>query len=129
MTTQTDRELLELAARAAGIEGDWDVRLTGAGIAKTGECGPVWNPLSQNPDAFELMVKLHIDVESYAESGHVHAHSKYLLGIGPEGYRSYQAREVMTEPLNDDPYAATRRCIVRAAAEIGKRMAQPPEGN
>ena len=102
----TDKELLELAAKAAGISGSWfedcnhmirefvfDRRF---GIkTKTG----LWNPLTDDGDALRLAVKLNLlygkvfarSVAEYHEDG-------------------------------DDIYAATRRAIVRAAAQIGKEM-------
>jgi hypothetical protein len=89
----TDSELLELAAKAAGY---------------TDVSGSSWNPLTDDADAFRLMVKI--------------------------GLRDYFGVEVATdsvettcfEPLEhtefeyhkEDPYAATRRSIVRTAAEI-----------
>ncbi|RON17935.1 hypothetical protein BK660_21845 [Pseudomonas brassicacearum] len=60
-----DRELLELAAKAAGLELDWDVPdgaspwvITGAGDERgPGAC---WNPLDDDGDAFRLAVDLRI---------------------------------------------------------------------
>ncbi len=95
----TDRELLELAARAAGIDLDWDVppksppwRMTGEGEDR----GPAaqWNPLTDDGDALRLAVKLGLDGDFVT----------LMISSKHDG----------------DPYAATRRAIVRAAAEIGK---------
>lgn len=36
--------------------------------------------------------------------------------------RNHPKRHQAEEPYGNDPYAATRRAIVRAAAEIGKAM-------
>ena len=96
----TDRELLELAAKAIGksyVDGDsWD---EGAG----------WNPLTDDGDALRLAVKLGIGV-------HFNVYRKEDCAIaGSDG--SYQEQK-----LCDDPYAATRRAIVRAAADIGRGM-------
>lgn len=118
----TDRELLELAAKAAGIEGEYEHRLTGHGIAFPNVSATLWNPLTDDGDALRLAVKLHIDIQSYQESGNVHAHSKQFLGYGTDGVPSYQDNECMTEHLGDAPMAATRRAIVRAAAEIGRTI-------
>lgn len=100
----TDRELLELAAKAAEIEHkgqlNWGLVLLH---------GVVWNPLTDDGDALRLAVKLNIIVgtyETYANAG----------TIGCDVDVTVWAHEV------SDPYAATRRAIVRAAAELGKEM-------
>lgn len=120
----SDRELLELAAKAAGYVDFAYCELCGGSPAlyiKAAHLG-MWAPLTDDGDALRLAVKLHIDISSYKENDNVHAHSKHSLGVGVGGYHSYQAHEVMTEKLNLDPMAATRRAIVRAAANIGKAM-------
>lgn len=111
-----DRELLELAAKAAGyvIEGDADRLVAqpghfagGFSILNDRGGSSLWNPLYDDGDALRLTVKLRIDVLQKYE-GATFA-TNHRLG----------ARELQ---LGDDPYAATRRAIVRAAAEIGKGM-------
>jgi hypothetical protein len=89
----TDKELLELAAKAAGIEINWFKweRLTGQ-----------WNPLTDDGDALRLAVKLN------------------LFNTRSKGYEWPDAE--LFARHDEDPYAATRRAIVRAAAEIGKAM-------
>lgn len=99
----TDRELLELAAKAAGI----DLYVWGPpgaeNFANMASPGCRWNPLTDDGDALRLAVKLRFEVS-----------------IEPDWV------VVMTECAHDviergsDQYAATRRAIVRAAAEIGK---------
>lgn len=85
----TDRELLELAAKAAGVDyKGWDREWT-------------WNPLTDDGDALRLAVKLRIDVCSDDDF------------IAAEGPLSYVAAH---EPRDVEGYAATRRAIVRAAA-------------
>ena len=95
-----DRELLELAAKAIGtvfVDGEsWD---EGAG----------WNPLTDDGDALRLAVKLKLLVMP-SEDGSI-----VLVD-------SYSTHEHRAENAKQDPYAATRRVIVRAAAEIGKGM-------
>ena len=86
-----DRELLELAAKAAGIE-------EGIGGAFWTEFG-VFDPLTDDGDALRLAVKLDIDYYHY-------------MKLNSDILDSYE----------NDPYTATRRAIVRAAAEIGKEM-------
>ena len=98
----TDRELLELAAKAAEIEGEWewhdDATMGGLYTGSTW----LWNPLTDDGDALRLAVKLELHV---------------MPGIAqtPDG-------GMHVDKNMDDPYAATRRAIVRAAAEIGRNM-------
>lgn len=98
----TDRELLELAAKAAGI----NVQMLEAGDPyRMKESGAMvaWNPLTNDGDALRLAVSLGIIVET----GRAWV-SKY----GP----------MYGEDVLPNPYAATRRAIVRAASEIGRNM-------
>lgn len=97
----TDRELLELAAKAAGLEwygfyGDDEAE------CKYLDIGPndvePWNPLTNDGDALRLAIKLCLW----------------------EAIRNALARCVASDAV--DIYAATRRAIVRAAAAIGKDM-------
>jgi hypothetical protein len=101
----TDRELLELAAKAANIYLGAD--RTECGVNVDGVSWPQWNPLTDDGDALRLAVKLKLDVLTDCLDG-VCISSAQL--------------EEQCEPDLGDPYAATRRAIVRAAAEIGKGM-------
>lgn len=98
-----DCELLELAAKAAGIErGGWyegGEYLAPAGLI-VGRY--TWNPLADDGEAMRLAVKLSLSVAFGAN---------YVI-CGEE--------QIPTVNNAGDPYAATRRAIVRAAAEIGK---------
>ena len=97
----TDRELLEDAAKAAGLKPP--LPMHGPGL--TWGHG-WWNPLTDDGDAFRLAVKLKIEL--YFES-------LYVVGRGT-------ADDHEVTFYNGHPYAATRRAIVRAAAEIGRSM-------
>ena len=106
----TDRELLELAAKAAGkkvhTRNQADRDACGAGdvglwISEGQTC---WNPLTDDGDALRLAVRLRMTVDVTDEAS----------GAGAIGLKW------CSEPCKDDPYAATRRAIVRAAAEIGR---------
>jgi hypothetical protein len=104
----TDRELLELAAKAAGIElGGWSEDLHAFWKGRTGDA--TWNPLTDDGDALRLTVKLRIELEF--GSDFVNTGRSQNLG------EWHLAQEKLS-----DPYAATRRAIVRAAAEIGRNM-------
>ena len=108
----SDRELLELAAKAAGYdvrfeldsEGDYRPRVVSRlyiGGFRDGE----WNPLTDDGDALRLAVKLHMQVSVTTES--CRAETLPCLGVR----------------VNDkDELSATRRAIVRAAAAIGEAM-------
>ena len=97
-----DRELLELAALAAGKSGFW----VDAGLNTRSNAWPeIWNPLADDGDALRLAVALKMEVLVI---------DKWCFASGDFGPNS--------EPFGDDPFAATRRAIVRAAAEIERRM-------
>ena len=101
----TDQELIEFAAKAAGIKGTWQrdtnfiqerYRFEIPYSNQNMMTSVVWNPLNDDGDAFRLAAKLGIDViwnkapnSSYAE---------YL--------------------------AIARRAIVKAAAKIGQNQQQ-----
>lgn len=94
----TDRELLELAAKAIG----YSARQNRAGVWQLfsgDEYVCFWNPLTDDGDALRLAVKLGI--------------TDLALEVG---------KLVAEEGFPDDKYAATRRAIVRAAAQIGRAM-------
>lgn len=64
----TDREMLELAARAAGIRVVWDEWSQGILLpTHDGIDVCTWNPLKNKADAFDLMVKLRLFVLPYQQ--------------------------------------------------------------
>lgn len=99
---KTDRELLELAAKAAGMPPEW------RGIIKieTDHNPRQWNPLTDDGDALRLAGTLRIGLH-WCISGRLYAHSN---GIE------------VCESSRDDRQANLRRAIVRAAAAIGEAM-------
>jgi len=106
----TDRELLELAAKAA----DYDVTYETGYLTffRQDIVGrPIWNPLTDDGDALRLAVKLKMDIRPSEELQTIHIWSDVLDRWIKEFYGD-----------TNDPYAATRRAIVRVAAEIGKEM-------
>ncbi len=95
----SDRELLELAAKAAG---EW------SRLEPLEHLLDRWNPLTDDGDALRLAVKLGIGVEWGPGTVDV------SWGGAPTKF--------LYEDSETDRYAATRRAIVRAAAEIGRIM-------
>lgn len=125
----SDKELLELAAKAAGvkwIDHCFDYDEFGRMMLDFGEGVTEWNPLTSDGDALRLAVKLGIQIQIYLptgrDGGQTFTYSQILLGYGITNFPSYQAGEIFSEHHNDDPYAATLRAVVRAAAEMGKLM-------
>lgn len=106
----TDRELLELAAKASEIKIlDWSPWPNhGGGWIDDAE-QTYWNPLRDSGDALRLAVKLKMDVTAGQSIKVVCATN------------SYGASRVVL-PLGNDHVATTRLAIVMAAAEIGKGM-------
>ena len=99
----TDREMLEFAAKAAGfVSYDHENSLATDMWSK----GYRWNPLTSDADALRLAVRC--DIAFMLETERASATTN-------TGQR-------FTEWLGTDPYAATRRAIVRAAAIIGREM-------
>jgi hypothetical protein len=108
MKTEVDRELLELAAKAAGIEGCYqDGMFTGIIEPVIGGGDVPWNPLKNDGQALRLAVKLRMDVKQWNS-----------LAIAAVEWDKHAEENTTTQ----DPCAATRRAIVRAAASIGKAM-------
>jgi hypothetical protein len=104
----TDKELLELAAKAADIE-LWHEDVFTKGLTqKISQSGILcWNPLADDGDAFRLAVKLGVQIT--------------IILDGEDGDHPPQTMvDWATEEHPNDPCAATRRAVVRAAAEIGK---------
>ena len=98
----TDRELLEAAARAAGIRGLW----VDVGLNIGSDANPIiWNPLTDDGDALRLAVRLRMTVK--------------VTDYGAEAYKD-NLFWLVTFDEDITVETATRRAIVRAAAEIGR---------
>lgn len=91
-----DKELIELAAKAAGVTGTWH---RSGFVAYSGWSGSVFDPLNDDGDALRLAVSMNL------------LYGKVLSRIVTENHED-----------GDDIYATTRRAITRAAAQIGKEM-------
>lgn len=108
----TDRELLEKAAKAVGLRISNYLSTGGLSVCSDTRRSPHnWNPLTDDGDALRLAVKLelHIGKSAIAPSRYAARHDLELPGNG------------FYEQEGTDPYAATRRAIVRAAAAIGEK--------
>lgn len=109
-----DRELLEMAAKAAGMEinqarqaeRDTLIDPETAGLWIKGGC-TFWNPLTDDAHALRLAVKLDLLVDSDG-----HTRESQAMGQGADERVEH----------GKDKFAATRLAIVRAAADIGRRM-------
>ena len=117
----TDREMLELAARAAGlkefteINGRFAVRTRFTGMQ---DWSP-WNPLTDDGDALRLAVQCGIEISIVDdEPGTDGRFSRACAGYATED--DPRVRYVF-EDHKGDLFSATRRAIVRAAAEIGRQ--------
>ena len=105
-----DRELLELAAKAAGIVLPSWHESANAFYVPTHRLQTVWwNPLTDDGDAFRLAVKLRI---------------RYAL-LGPKVSVIAANVAQVDEYIGTDECAATRRAIVRAAAAMQEANEQP----
>ena len=112
MSSKEDRELLEMAAKAVGINLEWDGHPDKwQPMYYEGKTYNSFEPLTNNGGAFLLAVNLRIDLTFYNGFQEIHAESSRSDGLNPSD-----------EKFGDDVCAATRRAIVRAAAEIGKSM-------
>ena len=104
----TDRELLEAAAKAAGLEYIKPCESYSGSLGLEVGSNPMrtqsWNPLADDGDAFRLAVALRMNV--------FHAAVR-VYAMDEEG--DIEAAEGHEKDAN----AATRRAIVRAAAAIG----------
>lgn len=107
-TELNDRELLELAAKAAGLKVIADGSYNkGMIIDLPLGRAALWDPINDDGDALRLAVKLGIPIYG-REIG--------CTAGGDDGH-FFDA-----EDFGGDIYAATRHAITHAAAEIGRRM-------
>ena len=123
-----DRELLELAAKSVGYKYIAHHLGRDSFVVYKEECYSEvhercvtsektlsWNPLADDGDALRLAVKLGMTVcIDYA---------KLKVSVW-DGMSKWGSVSLSSDGINinKDPYAATRRAIVRAAAEIGRAM-------
>jgi len=102
----TDRELLELAAKAAGYDLLPHSERDGKFACVTDDGWQEWNPLTDDGDALRLAVTIGLSIITEPFYVRIHGANDTFL---------------VREEVICDGYAATRRAIVRAAAEIGRQ--------
>lgn len=114
-----DRELLALAAKAYAdphIKADCPEFTRWIGRNEDMGCDVMvrWNPLTDDGDALRLAVKLNMQI--------------WHRSTGVQGMATGLSfwDTSLVEPLDSDPYAATRRAIVRAAAAIARQEGKTP---
>ena len=109
----TDRELLELAAKAAEIECEIEEFSGGRCLGTNQHNEIVFDPLTDDGDAFRLAVHLRMMIDFIKDGVWFERYKQnHVVAVGDE--------ESHYELIETDPYAATRRAITRAAAEIGR---------
>ena len=107
----TDREMLELAAKAAGytVNARMQAERDALGFGDAGlwidSVSTCWSPRDDDGAALRLAVKLRMMVSVFGADVRVDHGGKFFHEDGRPSI-----------------YAATRRAIVRAAAEIGRAM-------
>ncbi len=110
----TDQELLELAAKAAGLT-NLTYRPAWKCMAEYSEYAGFykWSPLSGDSEALHLVVSLGLDIKH----GITPAGAKVVMVSCEEKFSGW-----FEEVIGQDPLAAIRRAIVQVAAEIGKSI-------
>lgn len=115
----TDHEMIELAAKAVGLEyqlyeDDQPIRdITGRYLLPFSIGW--WSPLYDDGDALRLAVKLKID-PMFDITTHI---GEPAIGAT---YPANGDFANVVERIGSDPFAAARRAITRAAAAIGEAM-------
>lgn len=110
----TDSELLEMAAKAADLELQQWVESRNTFFLEPYQCH--WNPLENDGDALRLAVKLRLRIDH----NHSADQQRWVAADrnGCEG--CYAPVSCVEDEFEEaDRHAATRRAIVRAAAQIG----------
>ncbi len=127
----SDKELLDLAAKAAGFGAPgsgrtiWTLSEYPKRSGRHGalwnyvgnmDAAELWNPLADDGDALRLAVALNLDILQEPVSSKSNA-VEVVANIEGIEFQPWA-----WECRAPDPCAATRRAIVRAAAEIGRAM-------
>lgn len=102
---RTDRELTEMAARAAGLTIMWSEPFKRYERFTLEKYAGPWDPLNNDGDAFRLAVSLQMELRVFNGSAYAEP---------SDGEKVWQD--------GDCPLTATRRAIVIAAADIGDQL-------
>ena len=113
-----DYELLELAAKAAGIlfNGFDSFYEDYSAFDAELDVDYQWNPPDSDGDALRLAAQLSFSIE-FHDTG-----SSYVVRPGYVYCHRGRAGDGCSELYGEDKQAATRRAIVGAVAELGKAM-------
>ena len=103
----TDQELLELSAKAGGYQ-----YMPANGCIVVDGIPGRWNPLTDDGDALRLAVAVEAEIVPNCSA----KNGVYVYVDHPNVFRELYVNH------GGDKFAATRRAIVRAAAEIGRCM-------
>lgn len=98
-----DKELLQAAANAANVKVGRHLAITD-GLLMANDL--YWNPLVDDGDALRLAVRLSFLIDTH--------------GLYARVYFPYEQSHLVHELMGNDKEAATRRAIVRAAADLGR---------
>jgi hypothetical protein len=116
---KSDKKLLELAAKAAGIT--WTRQYKDAEMEVMMPFTRYWNPITNDADAFRLAVKLNLHVDANPWSTTVFAHKNTTeIDFGLDCDGKERTCLMFVSQTTDCPYASTRRAIVLAAAKLGE---------
>jgi len=109
MSEMTEKELIELAAKAIGVRehGEWFASDDGPYFVVGSK---LFDPLTDDGDALRLAVKLNIHVMVWVYACEAQYGDCESTGL------------IHASDCGGDVCAATRRAITRAAAQIGKDM-------
>ena len=113
----TDRELLERAAKAAGIELRWLDEVKPGYFDADASLWRDWNPLTDDGDALRLGAAVVMSL-TYRK---VVGSKQGEVAVTAHGHHA-------VEGYSDDYMAATRRAIVRAAASMADKSVQLGKG-
>lgn len=105
-------ELLTLAAKAAGYR----VRQSEIVAGFVDDDGETWNPLEDDGDALRLAVRVGMNCAFLPQ-----VWRESFCAVAAD-FESGQPAVNITEAHGEDAHSATRRAIVRAAAEVGRRI-------
>lgn len=116
----SDRELLELAARAIGLQIVPESYAEEFGFTAKHYVG-WWNPLTDGVDLLRLALKLRISINYETDLDEECETVRFIVASAGEGVNGFPLiREELMIENEEDIFEAAHRAIVRVAAEIGR---------